>query len=343
MNIEIKQLAAKNDNLNADIIEKVSVFSNVWMTLIAPIIVGIFISYWFSKSDGNIALIEWVFVAVFLSIHCFLAFFQHKVDKKYHTFPQIIALYDKYNAQVETYNKLRLSHQNTTDLSIAQITTLYLISAELDKAVGDLNKELHKEIERSDLKPPLPLYDSLEALMDKHLTNLLWPLVVKKGDLFSYKEQSLYNIALYAYNDSSAKLEVKKRFYDERISVKNRDWRPGIGHVGMTFLHKAIKCCPNIQNSTELTVTSERDSKYYCSFISVPILACEDDEQTDNNPHGVLVLTSAMESQFNLARDQFFLQAISKMLAVYLDKQEHARKMVSIIQMANGSARGDEK
>ncbi len=100
----------------------------------------------------------------------------------------------------------------------------------------------------------------------------------------------------------------------------------------MTFLHKEIKCCPSIKNSTELTTKTEHDSKYYNSFFSVPILACEDNEQTENDPHGVLVLTSASENQFNPRRDQIFLQAISKMLAVYLDKQEHAQKMAKIIE-----------
>ncbi|RPF11465.1 GAF domain-containing protein [Vibrio crassostreae] len=348
---KIKELAAENDNANAELSHQVSIFSNLWMTLIAPVIVGTLISYWFSikSSNGtetddtsNILLLLVIFAVVFLFVHCYLAWFQIKNAKKHHTHPQVVELIDTHNENVKNYNKLRESHQYVSDLSIAQVTTLYLVSAELDKAIGDLNKELRKELERDPKDPPLPLLNSISALMDKHLNDLLWPLKVKKGDLFSYKEDSLYNIALYVYNETSARLEVKKRFNDSRIETQNRDWRPGIGHVGMTFLHKEIKSCPNINHSTELTVKTEKDSKYYRAFISVPILACEDNEQTENEPHGVLVLTSATEHQFDLYRDQFFLQAISKMLSVYLDKQEHAQKMASLIDKNKGSAQGGE-
>lgn len=331
MDKEIKLLAEKNDKLNSTLVRKFIVFSNVWMTLVAPIGVGFFISYSFSNADWfSIPMMLLIFI--FLGIHLFLAYIQSKSTKKHHTYSQVTKLCDHLNTQIKTYNDLRLSHQYVTDLNIAQVTTLFLISAELDKAVGDLNNEMYKELDSSSKEEPLPLHNSLDVLMDKHLTNLLWPLIVNKGDLFSYQEPSLYNIALYRYDEKSDRLKVVKRFHDERIPIQNRDWKPGIGHVGMTFLNKVIKCCPNIQDSTELTDESERDSKYYCSFISVPILACEDNERTDNNPHGVLVLTSAMENQFSLRRDQFFLQAISKMLAVYFDKQDHAHKLVSAIK-----------
>ncbi|MEZ8278339.1 hypothetical protein AB4291_16465 [Vibrio cyclitrophicus] len=329
----------QNDHINANLADKIIILSNMWMTLIAPIVVGVFVSHWFAlKSDETLSLLTIICIGVFILLHMALAWFQHKSNKKHLTHSEVSEHYDKYNELASQYNKLRSVHQSLTDLSISQITTLYLISAELDKAVGDLNKELGKELAKDPNNPPIPLYDSIGALFDQHLNNLLWPLVVNREDLFSYKEKSLYNIALYVYSESSGKLEVKKRFHDERISTQNRDWRPGMGHVGMTFLHKEIKCCPNIRSSTELTVKTEKDSKYYCSFFSVPILACEDNEQTDVEPHGVLVLTSASEKQFNPRRDQIFLQAISKLLAVYLDKQEHALKMASLIDKDNGSA-----
>ncbi|UTV27514.1 GAF domain-containing protein [Photobacterium atrarenae] len=331
--------SAKNDLINASLVDRVVILSNVWMTLVAPIIVGVFVSFWFSLKDKEeVGLIVWCFLGAFLITHFCLALIQHQHSKKHLTHAEATELQDKYNELALKFNKLRMSHQDLTDLSISQITTLYLISAELDKAVGELNNELDKELENDPDNPPIPLQNSIEALLNSHLTNLLWPLVVNREDLFNYQEKSLYNIALYVYNDSSGKLEVKKRFNDERIATQNREWRPGIGHVGMTFLHKEIKCCPNIQSSTELTVKTEQDSKYYCSFISVPILACEDNEHTENEPHGVLVLTSASENQFHPRRDQIFLQAISKMLAVYLDKQEHALKMATLIASDKGSA-----
>ncbi|EIF8949623.1 GAF domain-containing protein [Vibrio cholerae] len=338
---KLEQNAAANENLNSELNDSVAIISNIWMTLIAPVLVGVFISYWFSLKppEDKIPLFSYVCIIVFLLIHLALAWFQHKNSKKHITHSEVTNHRDQYNDLVGKFNQLRVSHQKLSELSISQITTLYLLSAELDKAVGELNKELGRELENDPNAPPIPLVNSIETLMDEHLHNLLWPLVVNREDLFSYEEKSLYNIALYVYNRSSSKLEVKKRFHDERITTQNRDWRPGIGHVGMTFLHKEIKCCPNIKVSTELTVKSEQDSKYYCSFFSVPILACEDNEQTENEPHGVLVLTSASENQFNPHRDQIFLQAISKMLAVYLDKQEHALKMASLIAKDKGSAK----
>lgn len=333
MKLSLKEKAKLNEETNAGLINSFTVFSNVWMTLIAPILVAVFITYWFSndnRSDGQYIVI--IFAAVTLLMHVFLSAFQHSNQKKQHTSTEIEAVETKYKELAIQHNRLRDAYMDLEDLSITQITTLSIIAAELDKSVGELNDAFAVKLEDGRIPNP-PLKDNITGLMDKHLHNILWPLVVKKGELFSYEESSLYNIALYVYNQTSGKLEVKQRFNDERIDTQNRPWTPGIGHVGMTFLHKEIKCCPNILKSSELPVKTENDGKYYCSFISVPILACEDNEETSAHPHGVLVLTSASESQFNLLRDQFFLSTVSKLLAVYLDKQEHIQKIASIKQL----------
>lgn len=324
MTKNLRELASENDRTNSGVTELLGTFSAIWMTLIAPIIVGIFISHWFSLSEGEtINSVVLVFAAIFILVHFFLSYLEIKSKKRNHTHGEVTAIYDKYNEQVSTYNRLRGVFDYSTSLNISQKTATYLVSNELDKAVGDLSKHLSGS--------PLPLVDSEEALLEKHLNDLLWPLIVDKGSLFDYEEASLYNVALYVYNYESDKLDVKMRFHDERIMIQNRSWSPGMGHVGMAFLHKEIKCCPDIEQSTELRSKSEHDYKTYRSFISVPIIACEDNENTETRPHGVLVLTSAKENQFELQRDQMFLLTISKLLSIYLDKYEHAKKMVSLL------------
>ncbi|PSW57085.1 GAF domain-containing protein [Photobacterium leiognathi] len=324
MTENLRELASENDKANSDITEYLGTFSAIWMTLIAPIIVGIFISHWFSLPKGEtIKPVVIVFAAIFTIVHLFLSYLEIKSKKRNHTHGEVTIVYDKYNEQVSTYNRLRDVYDYNCSLNISQKTATYLVSNELDKAVGELSKYLSSS--------PLPLVDSEEVLLEKHLNDLLWPLIVDKGSLFDYEESSLYNIALYVYNDESDKLDVKMRFHDERIRIQNRSWSPGMGHVGMAFLHKEIKCCPDIEQSTELSSKSEHDYKTYRSFISVPIIACEDNESTEARPHGVLVLTSAKENQFELQRDQMFLLTISKLFSIYLDKYEHTKKMISLL------------
>lgn len=324
MNINLRESAAQNDKINADIIDTINTFSTIWMTLVAPILVGMFISHYFSMQDGeSLSTALKIFATVFIVIHAWLSFLQIKSKKRNHTHVEVSDLYDKYNKQVAIYNKLRENYDYQTGLNISQRTVLYLISSELDKAIGELSKHISES--------PIPLVDGETALSEKHLNDLLWPLVVDKGNLFNYNESSLYNLALYVYDIESDKLNVKTRFHDERIAIQNRSWSPGMGHVGMAFLHKEIKCCPDIDLSTELRSKSEHDHKTYRSFISVPIIACEDNEHTETKPHGVLVLTSANVKQFELQRDQMFLLTVSKLLSIYLDKYEHTKKMASLL------------
>ncbi|MBY7957823.1 GAF domain-containing protein [Vibrio fluvialis] len=326
---KLKQLSAENDLKNQKIISAFTVAANIWMTLVAPVTVGIFISHWYSLSENeSLSGLAGFLTCVFLLTHIAAAIFLHWLTKKHQTHGQLTELYDQYDALVSKHNSLIKDANSLRDLRISQITALFLVSAELDKAIGEINARIISKIPK--IQGPLTKSDMegnrdfLSNVIKMHLDSMLWPLIVDKEELFGYKESSLFNIALYVYNPITERLEVLCRFNDPRIEVQNRSWKPGIGHVGMTFLHKEIKYCPNIEKSTELSVKSKEDEKTYHSFISVPILACEDIESSDNHPHGVLVLTSAHDEQFDLDRDFFFLHSIGKSLAVYLDKLDHS-------------------
>ena len=154
-----------------------------------------------------------------------------------------------------------------------------------------------------------------------YLHPMLSPLVIEREVLFGFKSESKYNIALYFYDNEENCLGIVWRDCDSRLPQRNRKWKPGHGHVGLAFLHKEIKFCPDIRQSTELTPSyTQGDNENYRSFISIPILRCEDNGNVHNQlkPLGVLVLTSAQAHQFSKERDLQFLTIISKYLAIYL-------------------------
>lgn len=328
---DVSEKAAENDLHNFRLTERMEVFSSVWMTLIAPLVVGAFVSEWFSAAGGSLSLTTCLFAIAFVGIHGFLAYCQFSSRKKEITHYEVDEIKKSHNSQVEQYNSLRSRYKELNWLHIVQSNVIYLISMELDKAVGELSELMRKE--------QVPLESGLLPLTERHLEAIVWPLIVNRESLFGYAEQSLYNLALYVYDKNSDSLIVKKRFCDSRIVQQNRCWRPGMGHVGMAFLHKELKICPDISESTELRTKSDSDRKTYRSFISVPIIACEDDENTENKPHGVLVLTSAHKEQFDVQRDQIFLLTVSKLLAIYLDKVAHTEQVLEHSACSHGEAK----
>ncbi|MGB3403180.1 MAG: hypothetical protein WBA77_10860 [Microcoleaceae cyanobacterium] len=125
---------------------------------------------------------------------------------------------------------------------------------------------------------------------------ILDPWIKSRSEIFWFKEgNAMYNIAVYLLNEQG-ELEVKFRQCDDRINKKNRNWKPGVGHVGRCFVLGTTSFGKNTE--TELQTTSKEtkterseDQFYYRSVIAEPIKVCD-------NIVGVLVITSSQAEQF---------------------------------------------
>ncbi|MEI7000513.1 GAF domain-containing protein, partial [Klebsiella pneumoniae] len=62
---------------------------------------------------------------------------------------------------------------------------------------------------------------------ESFFSTVLGYLSRNRETLFSYKSESKFNIALYIYNKERNHLEVICRICDDRITKKNRAWKPG--------------------------------------------------------------------------------------------------------------------
>lgn len=192
---------------------------------------------------------------------------------------------------------------------MTQKLVIYLTTLKLNSHIGELIKKKKEKVFTD---------DELNQYCNEFIETVLKNLLKDREALFGYESKSRYNIAFYLYDPKDEQLEVCARYCDDRIDRKDRPWKSGFGHVGLTYLHKELKICPNINNSSELKITNASDKVNYCSFISVPVLTY-DENNTDNDCLGVLVLTSALPNQFSLQRDKDFLQNISSLIAIYID------------------------
>lgn len=311
--------AKANNKYSDEIVGKTLLFSNIWSTLISPILIGLGISYLFGLSDSETVHIFFYLLAIiFLSVHLAAAYIVHQNNSKFSLYSQAIDLKDDYSAELaDTRSELaQYKHTNKTlsNLYSNQMTSLFITSNITDQAVGNINKLEGRE-------SPLTS-EEFRRLTSPPLASIIRTLSLERELLFGYQSKSLFNICLYMYDDTPKHLYVLHRDCDSRLPQRNRKWTPGHGHVGLAFLHKQTKLCPDILKSNELSnnALENEDNRHYRSFISIPILRCDDNGDIDNgiNALGVLVLTSSTENQFDENRDLQFLNTISKHLAIYL-------------------------
>ncbi|QBG35593.1 GAF domain-containing protein [Litorilituus sediminis] len=317
---KLKSFMAKakfNNKYSDKIVGRTLLFSNIWATLLAPILIGIGISHIYNLPENVLPnALFWILLTVFLLIHLATAYLVHQNNSKYSLYSQAVELEESHsNELTNTRDELAKyihAFKKVAHLHSNQMSTLYLTACITDEGVGEIN-----QVEDGTL--------TIKEFMDKAkepIRAIIRTLCLEREALFGYRSQSLYNIALYMYNHEEDHLFMIERDCDSRLPQRNRDWKPGHGHVGLAFLHKQTKISGDITKSDELATnnTTESDKNNYKSFISLPILSCEDDGDVNNEikPLGVLVLTSADESQFEQDRDLQFLTTISKFLAIYL-------------------------
>ena len=308
-NRKIERILRKNRYINARFAGHFASFTSLWNALFAPIIIGLGVSYVFQKKDITNGISDFFFIAciMFFILHLILAWGAKYLDKKDDSTIELGELTKEYNDRVSEIEIIRERMVQEDKLSTTQKLVIYLTTLQVNSHIRKIliaNKE--KKLTLADF--PIDT--------ESFFSTVLGYLSRNRETLFSYKSESKFNIALYIYNKERNHLEVICRICDDRITKKNRAWKPGFGHVGLTYLHKELKICPDITKSNELKISNPADRKNYCSFLSVPILAYKQNS-SEEDCKGVLVLTSALPDQFSLERDRDFLLNLSSLIAIY--------------------------
>lgn len=310
-NQKIEKILKKNRHINARFSGYFTTFFNLWNTLIAPIIIGLGVSFVFQFKDTPDKINFWFLLTtiIFLSLHLILGFGAKYLDKKDDSTNELSELSNEYDFRIKEIEKIRERMTMQNKLSETQKMVIYFTTLQVNSHIRSIlikNKEnnLKDEDFRQDTKE---FFMTILGYLSRH-----------REILFDYKSESKFNIALYIYSEDKQQLVVNSRICDDRIIRKDRAWKPGFGHVGLTYLHKELKICPNIHESNELKISNPSDGKNYCSFLSVPILAYQQGSDAQECL-GVLVLTSALPNQFLLERDRDFILNLSSLIAIYAE------------------------
>ena len=283
---------------------------SIWNAFIIPIILGVGISYLF-QFEGNIDAIPKYYIAFYVLIfiiHIIASFAFLYLDKREDTSSHLEATIVKYNDLANNFNNLKERSFSQVELYQTQKAVIHFTTL----LIKDKLSIMAKKAQAKDL--------TTENVVDDvgiFFETVLGFLSSKREVLFGYKGESKFNIALYMYDTNSGSLKVRARLCDDRLTKRNRSWKSGFGHVGLTHLHKEIKICPDITKSSELSSDDENDNINYRSFLSVPVMSS--DQALTDECIGVLVLTSADANQFKIDRDGDFLLTFSYLLTICID------------------------
>lgn len=308
---KIESILKKNRHINARFASHFISAFNVWNTLLAPVLIGLGVSYLFQYKDDvtKIDNLFFLLCLMLIAIHLVFALAFNYLDKRSDTSTELAEVSNSYNNLICDIDTIKERMRISNELNATQKLVIYLSTLKLNSHIRDLMEKKKDDSFTS---------EQLDDFFDDFIETILSYLLKHRETLFGYESKSRYNIAFYIYDVEQDQLVVSSRHCDDRIDRKDRAWKSGFGHVGLTYLHKELKICPNINNSTELKITNSSDKINYFSFISVPILTYSEDN-TENDCLGVLVLTSALPEQFSLTRDKDFLQNISSLIAIYID------------------------
>lgn len=295
----------KNKKIETNILHIAVITSNTWITLFAPILIGYFITRIFSEdpfstTEKSTALIS-------SALHLVFTYVIYKTSTRRSLsleVDDIVATNEHYKKNIipkalELYETIKI-----------QQTVSYLMTLDLENMIDEINNKPESFTQADKLRQ-----------WEEGLNRMLERLVKYRCELFAYSGKDLYNICLYMYDPPNDNLIIKWRSHDNRLQVSNRSWKPGTGHVGLTFILNEIKICHDIYESTELSTSASNseDKAKYRSFLSVPI---KDSAKlfTGGKPLGVLVFTSSSCGQFSLDRDKIFALTVAKILSIYIEK-----------------------
>ncbi|WP_147336845.1 GAF domain-containing protein [Pseudomonas abyssi] len=285
---------------------------STWITIGTPIAAGLFINDIYQRTDiSSLRLSFYICCGI---VHLLLSFFLfYSTTRK-----SVSSHFDKVVAENEEYeNELLPNARKAANVFRRQTQVIYSMLLELEKTI--------------DLITAWPVdypEEKKKAEFNNAIESMLYPLTLNRAELFGYEGHDLYNFCFYIYNEESKKLEIYWRNHDDRMSTSNRNWAPGHGHVGLTYIQDELKICQDITKSSELSSSSSNnnDHKNYRSFLSIPVR----DPQisaVSGNPLGVLVFTSNRAGQFSENRDAIFGTSIAKILSILVDELEKSEKV----------------
>ncbi|WP_374973171.1 GAF domain-containing protein [Spongiibacter marinus] len=307
-------------------------FASIFATVIAPILEAITIGYLGTTSSpvdfSSISDLSQLNTALELQKNWELVFDRNSsfafivlaITVLLHIIAAVLAItksqrhshYFDYKELSDTYNLVVTSYGHTQDRLSSIVASSLAISLSVNgvEDVIALFKNNHNE--GGEFK---------RVKFSEAFGPILWPFVQYREKIFGYNGDSLYNFAIYIYEEEQDVLRLAYRECDNRINTQNRDWQPGKGHVGITFMQKGLRICNDVAASTELS-PSEKSSEYYKSFVSVPILAPEDDESSNVKPIGVLVVTSSHIGQFEKEIIKIPLETLAKLFGIVVHEVE---------------------
>jgi hypothetical protein len=143
--------------------------------------------------------------------------------------------------------------------------------------------------------------------------NILDPWIGVRADIFGFDNgYAMYNFAVYIFDKEQGELKLKFRRCDDRIKRKDRNWKTGIGHVGICFSRQETQFAVDISDSKNVSnqqFSRPEDNIYYKSIIAEPI-------KVKNEVIGVFIVTSSQSSQFNEDVHVSFVRVIAQSLGL---------------------------
>lgn len=153
-----------------------------------------------------------------------------------------------------------------------------------------------------------------ENNLDDLVREALFPVVGFREEIFGFSGER-YNFAVYRYNPERDVLEVLYRDVHRDIPRQDREWEPGFGHVGFCFIREEAVLSHDVTDSEELADDqSDTDDEHYVSIAAAPIFSLASEENED--PRGVLIVTSNESHQFEKAIHRPFLITLANVLAI---------------------------
>lgn len=291
----------------------ISISINLWNTLIAPVIIAVLLNEVFdaTKKDEDISYSVLAMAAISFIVHIFCGFMNHKINKNHSMLVEYQEQQSALKEVVLNYNALRQLHIEGVSCHTAQVAALRYATEALDGAIGNL-ANLETEAEG---KPTIDI-----KVLQETFKSFIWPLVVYRESLFGERSGEMWNYSIYLHNMNNDVLWPIARHMDARIEAKNREWLPGFGTVGLSFLHNEIKLIPDLEKYNPSSASAQDDIEKYRCIIALPIQACDDFGSNKEKPQGVLVLTSNHPDCYDLNRDTSFLLALTKVISIYLEK-----------------------
>lgn len=150
-----------------------------------------------------------------------------------------------------------------------------------------------------------------------------------RAEIFGFQAKTLYNFAVYLYNETDDVLRLAWRECDSRINRQDRDWHPRDGHVGTCFANRRELFSNNVLESDELSHDDPEDEQKYVSMVSIPIFPSGDfpddrvaatSRNQNTKPIGVFIVTSSKEEQFNRSLHKTFLLSLSYHLSFVIER-----------------------